>query len=97
MKVFSKMLFGAAALATVTAASYPHGISDMYLNGTYPQDIRKREALKICQQESLSFVSFLASDRDQCYREMRGVGMSANFSGVWSKPDRKHMQVATLD
>jgi len=93
MRLINKMLFGAAALVTATAASFPHGIADNYL-GTYPQDIRKREALKICQEESLSFVSFLASDRDQCYREMRGVGMVNNFSGVWSKPDRKHMQIA---
>ncbi|HWD57721.1 MAG TPA: hypothetical protein VG308_05540 [Stellaceae bacterium] len=97
MKAVNKMLLGAVALVTVTAASYPRGISDMYLNGTHPQDLRKQEALKLCQQESLSFVSFLASDRDQCYRQMRGLGMTASFSGVWSKPDRKHMQVAALD
>ena len=97
MKLITKTLLAVAALVTVTAAGYPRGIGEMYFNGTYPQDLRKREALKICQQESPSFVGFLASDRDQCYREMRGVGMSATFSGVWSKPDRKHMQVATLD
>jgi len=93
MRLINKMLFGAAALMTATAASFPHGFGDMYL-GTYPQDIRKREALKICQEESQSFVSFLASDRDQCFREMRGVGMASNFSGMWSKPDRKHIQIA---
>lgn len=97
MKVFNKMLFAGAALATVTAATYPHGLTDMYVNGTYPQDIRKREALKICQQESMAFVSFLASDRDECYRQMRSVGMASGFSGVWSKPDRGHMQVASND
>jgi hypothetical protein len=92
MRLFNKMLFGAAALATATAASFPHGFSD--LASVYSRDILKREALKTCQQESRSFVSFLASDRDQCYREMRGAGMASTFSGVWSKPDRAHMQVA---
>ena len=97
MKLITKTLLAAAALATVTAAGYPRGIIAMYGNGTYPQDLRKREALKTCRQDSPSFVGFLASDRDQCYREMRGVGMAAGFSGVWSKPDRKHMPIATLD
>jgi hypothetical protein len=97
MRAFGKRVFGAAALLTVTAASYPHGFTDMYVNGTYPQDIRKREALKICQQQSMAFVSFLASDREECYREMRSVGMVSTFSGVWSKPDRKRMQVASAD
>jgi hypothetical protein len=93
MRLINKMLLGAAALVTASAASFPQGFGDRYL-GAYPQDIRKREALKICQQEKLSFVSFLASDRDECYREMRPVGMAAGFSGVWSKPDRQHMQFA---
>jgi hypothetical protein len=96
MRLINKMLFGAAALVTATAASFPSGIADTYL-GTYPRDIRKQEALKICQQESLSFIRFLASDREECFRQMRPVGMSAAFSGVWSKPDRQHMQVAALD
>jgi hypothetical protein len=93
MRLIGKMLFGAAAMVTATAASFPHGIGDMYL-GTYPQDIRKQQALKLCQQESLSFVRFMASDRDQCYREMRPIGMPATFSGVWSKPDRQRMTMA---
>ncbi len=93
MRLINKMLFGGAVLVSASAASFPNGIAGNYL-GTYPQDIRKQEALKICRQESMSFVSFLASDRDDCYREMRPVGMTAGFSGVWSKPDRKHMQVA---
>ena len=94
MRIINKMLFGAAALVAATAASYPHGLSDMYLGSAYPHDLRKQEALKICQQERLSFVSFLASEREQCYREMRGVSTIATFSGVWSKPDRQRMQVA---
>jgi hypothetical protein len=97
MRLISKMLFGAAALVTATAASFPHGFGDMYLGGTYPRDLRKQQALKLCQQERMSFVAFLASDREECYREMRPVAMTAGFSGVWSKPDRPHMQVATAD
>ena len=93
MRLIGKMFFGAAAMVTATAASFPHGIGDMYL-GTYPQDMHRREALKVCSENSLSFVRFLASDREQCYREMRPVGMPSTFSGVWSKPDRARMQVA---
>jgi hypothetical protein len=97
MRIINKMLFGAAALAVATAATtFPQGLGDRYL-GTYPQDLRRQEALKLCQQQSQAFVRFLASDRDQCYREMRPVGMTAGFSGVWSKPDRKHIQVASAN
>jgi hypothetical protein len=94
MRLINKMAFGAVALVTATAASFPHGFGDMYVDGTYPQDLRKREALKICQEESMSFVSFFASDREQCFRQMRSLGITATFSGVWSKPDRVHMQLA---
>lgn len=94
MRLINKMLFGAAALVAATAASYPHAISDMYLGSTYPASLRQQEALKLCQQESMAFVSFLASDREQCYREMRSVGLTATYSGVWSKPDRQHMRIA---
>ncbi|MFZ2007520.1 MAG: hypothetical protein WB697_11915 [Stellaceae bacterium] len=97
MRLINKMLFGAAAVVAATAASYPHGISDMYLGGVYPHDFLKQEALRLCQQHSMSFISFLSSERDQCYREMRGLGVTATYSGVWSKPDREHMQVAAAD
>jgi hypothetical protein len=91
MQLVQKLLFGAAALVTATAATFPHEIG-AYL-GTYPQDVLKREALKICQENNPSFVRFLASDREQCYQQMRPFAMPATFSGVWSKPDRQHMQV----
>ncbi len=94
MRLINKMIFGVAALGVATAASFPHGLGDRYLNGTHPNDILKREALKLCQQESRSFVSFVASERDQCYGEMRGISMASTFSGVWSKPDRTHMPVS---
>jgi tRNA G46 methylase TrmB len=94
MRLISKICFGASAMLLATAANFPHGVADMYL-GTYPRDILKREALKICQENSQSFVRFLASDREECYRQMRPIGgMPATFSGVWSKPDREHMQLA---
>jgi hypothetical protein len=94
MRLISKVFLGAAAVTLATAASFPHGIGDLYL-GTYPSDIMKREALKVCQQNSLSFVRFLASDREECYRQMRSLGgMPATFSGVWSKPDRERMPLS---
>ena len=96
MRLISKVFFGAAALAIATAANFPQGLGDRYF-GTHPQDLRKQEALRLCQEDSAAFVRFLASDRDQCYRQMRPVGMTAGFSGVWSKPDRQHMQVASSD
>lgn len=94
MRLINKMLFGAAAVVAATAASYPHGISDMYLGSTHPQDLRQQEALRLCQQQSMSFISFIASERDQCYHDMRGLGVTATYSGVWSKPDRARMHVA---
>lgn len=94
MRLINKMLFGAAALAGATAASFPHGFGDIpFLD--HSRAIREREALKLCQEQSRSFVSFLASDRSRCYHDMRGVGTTASYSGVWSKPDRQHMRMAT--
>jgi hypothetical protein len=93
MKTFSKLVLGAAAVLTATAASVPGPFGDFY-NGNYPTSLRQREALDICAAQSQSFVRFLASDREQCYRQMRGVGAAANYSGVWSKPDRSHPQYA---
>jgi hypothetical protein len=92
--IFSnKLMLGGAALLIATAASFPQEIGDRYL-GTYPQDIRKREALKVCQENSLEFVRFFASDREACFTRMRVVGAPGSYSGVWSKPDRSHMTVA---
>ena len=96
MRFINKVLIGAAVLATASAASFPQGFGDRYF-GTRTQDLRQQGALKLCQQQSASFIRFLSSDRDECYREMRPVGMATGFSGVWSKPDRKHMQVASGD
>ena len=89
--IFSnKFLLGGAALLIATAASFPNELGDRYL-GTYPQDARKRESLKICQQNNPEFVRFFASDRNACFNQMRGVGMPRTYSGVWSKPDRSQM------
>ena len=93
MKMISKMALGAAAVVVATAASFPGQFGDLY-RGTYPNDLRKREALAVCAEQSRAFIRFLASDREQCYSEMRGVGVAANYSGVWSKPDRAHPQLA---
>ena len=93
MRTINKMLFGAAAVLTATAASAPNKLGDLY-NGTYPNNLRQREALDTCSAQSASFIRFLASDREACYREMRGVAAAANYSGVWSKPDRNQTQYA---
>jgi hypothetical protein len=93
MRTINKLLLGATAVLTATAASAPNQLGDLY-NGTYPNNLRQREALNICAENSQSFVRFLASDREQCYRQMRGIGAAANYSGVWSKPDRAHPQFA---
>jgi hypothetical protein len=94
MRLINKILIGVGLLGVASAASFPQGLGSRYF-GTHTQDVRQQGALRLCQQESPSFVSFLASDRDECYREMRPVGTAASLSGVWSKPDRKHMEIAS--
>lgn len=96
MKLITKLAFGATALITATAATFPHGIGDMF--GSYPDGLRQREALKLCQANNPAFLRFLASERDRCFQQMRPLtGMPATFSGVWSKPDRAHMTATTED
>ena len=94
MQMITKLALGAAAVVVATAASFPGPLTDFY-RGTFPDDLRKREALDACAAQNPSFLRFLASDRDNCYRQMRGVGAAANNSGTWSKPDWLHPQVAT--
>ena len=94
MKIIGKIALGAAAVVVATAASVPGQFGDLY-RGTYPSDMRKREALDACAAQSASFVRFLASDREDCYHQMRGLGVAVNYSGVWSKPDRSHPDVAS--
>jgi hypothetical protein len=94
MKMIGKIALGAAAVVIATAASDPGPFGDLY-RGTYPNDMHKREALDACAANSASFVRFLASDRENCYQQMRGLGVAANYSGVWSKPDRSHPDMAS--
>jgi len=89
MKLYGKVLLGAAALLTATAASVPSQLGDLYY-GNYPSDLRKREALDLCAAHSPGFIRFLAGDREDCYRQMRGASVATHYSGVWSKPDRAH-------
>jgi len=91
MKMISKIALGAAAVVVATAASFPGPLTDFY-RGTFPNDLRKREALDACAAQNASFMRFLASDRENCYRQMRGIGATANNSGSWSKPDHGHPQ-----
>ncbi|MBV8775596.1 MAG: hypothetical protein JO032_06860 [Alphaproteobacteria bacterium] len=91
MRLITKVALGAAALVTATAATFPHGIGDVF--GRDVETIEQRQALKLCQARNPAFMRFLASDRDQCLRQMRPVsGTLVTFSGVWSKPDREHMR-----
>jgi hypothetical protein len=92
MKILPTLMIGAAAVVVATAASYPDQVG-LYRN-TSSNSLRQREALNTCAQQDPSFVRFLASDRENCYRQMRGVTVAANYSGVWSKPDRAHPQLA---
>jgi hypothetical protein len=89
MRLFGQMMLGAAAVLTATAASVPNELGDLYY-GNYPNDLHQREALNLCAAHSAAFVRFFASDREDCYRQMRGVSVAVNYSGVWSKPDRAH-------
>ena len=93
MKMINKIALGAAAMVVASAASFPSQLSDLY-RGTFPNDMRKREALDACAAQSASFIRFLASDRADCYRQLRSVGIASNYSGSWSKPDRAHPQLA---
>ena len=93
MRLISKMALGAAAVVVATAASFPSELGDLY-RGIHPNDMRKREALDACAAQSASFIRFLASDRADCYRQLRSVGIASNYSGSWSKPDRAHPQFA---
>jgi len=92
MKMFPILLAGAAAVVVATAANYPEhlGLYGDAATGT----LRQREALDTCALQDRSFVRFLASDREQCYRQMRGMTAAPGYSGVWSKPDRAHPVVA---
>jgi hypothetical protein len=89
MKLISKLALGAAAVVVATAASFPGELGDLY-RGIHPSDMRKREALDACAAQNATFMRFLASDRENCYRQMRGLGAAANNAGVWSKPDHDH-------
>jgi len=92
MRIIFTLMVGAVAVMVATAASYPEKVG-MYRD-TSLNSLRQREALDLCAEQDPSFVRFLASDREDCYRQMRGFGAPANYSGVWSKPDRAHPQFA---
>jgi hypothetical protein len=94
MILTQKLMLGAAAVVIASAASFPHEIAAFY-RGSYPTDARQREALALCQQQSASFIRYLASEREDCYARMRtAVG---DNTGVWSKHDRGGLHLAQLD
>ena len=94
MKMVTKLALGAAAVVVATAASFPGPLSEFY-HGTFPNDLRSRQALDFCAAHNASFLRFLASDRENCYRQMRNLVAASNNSGTWSKPDWLHPQPAT--
>jgi hypothetical protein len=85
MTLVKKIVMGAAAAVLASAASFPHELAAIY-QSSYPTDARKREALQLCQQNSGSFVRYLASEREDCYRSMRVA--AGDNTGVWSKHNR---------
>jgi hypothetical protein len=93
MTLVKKIVMGAAAALLASAASFPHELAEIY-QSSYPTDAVKRDALRLCQQNSGAFVRFLASDREDCYRSMR-VAVGDN-TGVWSKHDRSATHLAQL-
>jgi hypothetical protein len=93
MTLVKKIMLGAAAAVLATAASFPHELAAIY-QSSYPTDAHKRDALRLCQQNSGSFIRYLASEREDCYRSMR-VAVGDN-TGVWSKHDRSPMHLAQL-
>jgi hypothetical protein len=88
-----KIALGATALLLASAASFPHELAAIY-QLSYPTDARKRDALQLCQQNSGSFIRFLASEREDCYARMR-VAVGDN-TGVWSKHDRSPAHLAAM-
>ncbi len=93
MTLAQKLVLGTAALLLAGAASFPREVAALY-HGSYPADARKRDALALCQQNSLAFIRFLPSEREDCYSRMRtAVG---DHTGIWSKHDRSNMHLAQL-
>jgi hypothetical protein len=86
MKLRYKVLLGVAAIAVASAASFPNEF------GLSATTWRQREALSLCQQTNSTFISFLASDRENCYSRLRtAVG---ERTGLWSRHDRGERQLA---
>ncbi len=67
MKLWHKILLGAAAVGVASAASIPGEF------GFAPATWQQRQALSICQQTNSTFIPFLPSERESCYTRMRNV------------------------
>ena len=52
MKMVTKLALGAAAVVVATAASFPGPLSEFY-HGTFPNDLRSRQALDFCAAREL--------------------------------------------
>lgn len=89
MKLRYKVLLGAAAVAVASAASFPNEF------GLSATTWRQQEALTLCQRTNSTFISLLASDRENCYSRMRtAIG---EHTGLWSWHDRGERQLAQAD
>ena len=93
MRLAQKLVLSAAAVLLASAASFPHQIPATY-QVSYPTYARTLDALQLCQQQSGSFIRYLASEREDCYARMR-VAVGDN-TGVWSKHDRSTMHLAQV-
>jgi hypothetical protein len=93
MTLVKKVVLCGAAVLLATAASFPHELAAIY-QSSHPVDASKREALQLCQQQSGSFIRYLASEREDCYSRMR-VAVGDN-TGTWSKHDRSPVHLAQL-
>ncbi len=94
MTLVKKIGLCGAAVLLATAASFPHELATIY-QSSYPTDAVKRDALQLCQQQSGSFIRYLASDREDCYSRMR-VAVGDN-TGTWSgKHSRTPVRLAQL-
>jgi hypothetical protein len=74
---------GAAAVAAAVAVSAP---TLLRLDpAAYPKEPEKRQALDLCGRTDPTFVRFLASDRDACYRRLSDLAPAA--AGGLRRPD----------
>ncbi len=93
MQMRYKLVMASAAVVVASAASFPNEVSSFYLG---PTSWQKREQLSMCQQTNSTFISFLASDRDNCLSRLR-IAAGNERTGLWSRHDRGLQKVAQAE